>query len=208
MNVVDVINIQDELNKRKAASYEFVKGGDISHEDILNSTSEELSKLLLDFKTAKESQAKELSKSIVDEIFKKYGEEDDNMIIISAAYCPERDTCDIEDPLYWIDFNDPINKRYFPVGRKWEFGEYEKSLTEEEQNRWDEYYSDASKLEKELYEIDDICPADQLWEEDNHQLNEYWIGVVGVTRDYRVISFVIRDDGIYATHSESTICQL
>ena len=35
-------------------------------------------------------------------------------------------------------------------------------------------------------------------EDNNASLNEYWRGVIGIMKDYRVVAFVIRNDGILA----------
>ena len=36
------------------------------------------------------------------------------------------------------------------------------------------------------------------WEDNNASLNEYWHGVIGIMKDYRVVAFVIRNDGMLA----------
>ena len=35
-------------------------------------------------------------------------------------------------------------------------------------------------------------------EDNNASLNEYWRGVIGIMKDYRVVAFVIRNDRILA----------
>ena len=41
-----------------------------------------------------------------------------------------------------------------------------------------------------------IKDAYDYWENDNGALNEYWYGVIGIMKDYKVVAFVIRDDGM------------
>ena len=59
----------------------------------------------------------------------------------------------------------------------------------------DEYYKDIEKLTDILYNLK-IKDAYDYWENDNGALNEYWYGVIGIMKDYRVVAFVIRDDGM------------
>ena len=63
-------------------------------------------------------------KKMVDEAFEKFGEEGDNILILSACYYPEdsRHTYEIDEPLDRINFNkgSDYNKLYFPIGRKWD----------------------------------------------------------------------------------------
>ena len=76
-------------------------------------------------------------------------------------------------------------------------------MSKEEREEWKETW--GVKFDK-LYELSDdlntllyaigIDDAENRWLDDNGALNEYWYGVVGITKDYKVVSFVIRDDGM------------
>ena len=36
----------------------------------------------------------------------------------------------------------------------------------------------------------------KYWDKENEAINECWYGVHGITKDYRIVAFVIRDDGM------------
>lgn len=41
-----------------------------------------------------------------------------------------------------------------------------------------------------------IKDAHDYWKDNSDALNEYWYGVIGIMKDYQVVAFVIRDDGM------------
>ena len=41
-----------------------------------------------------------------------------------------------------------------------------------------------------------IPKAEDFWEDNGEALNEYWYGVIAITRDYEIVGFNIRYDGI------------
>ena len=63
-------------------------------------------------------------------------------------------------------------------------------------------------MKRNLYEkyIDPICDAldkcyidwsaEDYYTDNNDALNEFWYGCIGIMKDYKVVSFVIRDDGL------------
>ena len=221
MNTKDIENINNELAKREAANYVWLDGGELTKDDIMLRTNKELKQLLDDHINKQNNVASNNVKKIVDEMFAKYGKGDDNMIVISAAYCPERSTVDIDDPLgeinfCWYDYN----KLYLPICRDWDCRGYwaRKEKTETEIAKWDEkwneYDKDVERLIDEIYKINDVCTAEEYWKDDNDSLNECWYGVIGIMKDYRVVAFVIRDDGMlcdeddYQSFNNSIICQL
>ena len=139
-------------------------------------------------------------KELVDKAFEEFGEENDNILILSACYYPERYTVEIDDPLESIHFNKGYkspceNKLYFPIGKNWDLG------------NWNRKGEDANKLSS-FYEkyVDPICialdkccinwSAEDYYRDDNDALNEYWCGCIGIMKDYKIVSFVIRDDGL------------
>ena len=205
INKVDIENIGKELKARKAASYSIKNGGTLSKEELKGKSESELKQLISDFKSSKETKAIGEIKELVDNLFKKYGEEGDNMIAISCAYVPERKTyANEEGPLSAIDFNGfghKYNKLYYPICSDWECANYwgRKNKTKEELEEWDEkweeYWQDIDELQGKLDDID-IPTAEEYWKSDNDALNEYWYGVIGIMKDYRVVAFVIRGDGM------------
>ena len=212
MNKADIENINKELKKRSASNYKWNEKGDLTKDDVMLRTTKELQQLIDEFKNNEAKTAADKVKKIVDELFAKYGEEDDNMIVFSAAYVPERTTYECDEPLADINFQRSIpqgnsvqreyNKLYLPICRNWECLSYydrkdrdAKELAEWDK-KWEEYYNDIEHLKEEIYKIKEIVPAEELWEDDNDALNELWYGVVGIMKDYKVVSFVIRCDGM------------
>ena len=89
MNNIDIDNIKKELAKRKADNYEWKDGGEMTKDDIMLRTTKELNALLKDYENDKNNKISENIHKLVDEIFEKYSDEDDNMIPLSCAYRPE-----------------------------------------------------------------------------------------------------------------------
>ena len=136
-------------------------------------------------------------KIMVDNTFKKFGEDGDNIIILSACYYPERNTVEIEEPLVSIKFNrkDEFgSKLYFPVGRNWKLGNWshEGPDSDKYNDLYDNYISPICKI---LDKCNIDWFAEEYYEENNDALNEFWCGCIGIMKDYKVVSFVIRDDG-------------
>ena len=211
INKVDIENIEKELKARKAASYSIKSGGTLSKEELKGKSESELKQLISDFKSSKETKAIKEIKGLVDNLFKKYGEEGDNMIAISCAYVPERKTyADEEGPLSAIDFNGfghKYNKLYYPICSDWECANYWdrkdriKEELEEWDEKWEEYWQDIDELQGKLDDID-IPTAEEYWESDNDALNECWYGVIGIMKDYRIVAFVIRNDGMLSDEDD------
>lgn len=153
----------------------------------------------IEIKKAKEKYISKI-KELVDKAFEEFGEEGENILILSACYYPERYIVEIDNPLKSIHFNKGYeppceNKLYFPIGKNWDLG------------NWERKGEDVNKLSS-LYEkyIDPICEAldkcyidwsaEDYYTDNNDALNEFWCGCIGIMKDYKVVSFVIRDDGL------------
>ena len=124
-------------------------------------------------------------KNLVDKMFNKYGEEEDNMIAVWDANVIERDMWEGKDPLsdiYWKGFGNKYNKLYYPICAN-------------DEKTPDEYYVDIEKLKSILRNLK-IKDAYDYWKDNSDELNEYWYGVIGIMKDYQVVAFVIRDDGM------------
>lgn len=149
----------------------------------------------IEIKSAREKYIPKI-KELVDRAFEEFGEEGDNILILSACYYPERNTVEIDEPLQSINFlKEDYNKLYFPIGRNWNI------------STWRHKGEDDSKLDV-LHEnyIEPICSAldnccidcyaEDYYKDNNDALNEFWCGCIGIMKDYKVVSFVIRDDGL------------
>ena len=191
MNNTDIVNIKKELAKRKAANYEWKDGGEMTKDDVMLRTTKELNELVKDFETKKQNSISEKIHKLVDDIFAKYGEENDNMIPLSCANRPEYrfygDTgIKVYNSIMFSDidsYND--NPHIKPIARNWC----------EEDKRWQSYGEDLAKLVDETSKAK-VPYAEDVFEDDGESINEYWYGVVAITRDYNIVLFIMRDDGL------------
>ena len=138
-------------------------------------------------------------KKMVDDVFEKFGEEGDNILILSACYYPDdaRDTYEVDEPLDRINFNkgSDYNNLYFPIGRNWDLGDWKRKGVDED--KLDTLYEVYTRpICEALSQCLIDCYAEDYYRDDNSALNDYWHGVIGIMRDYKVVSFVIRNDGL------------
>lgn len=191
MNKIDITNIKKELAKRVADNYEWTDGGEMTKDAVMLCTSKELNDLVKDYENAKKNKIYEKIHKLVDEIFEKYSEKDDNMIPLSCAYRPEYriygDTgTEVYNSLMLSDIDGYNDNPYIkPIARNWT----------EEDERWESYGEDLDKLDDEISKAK-VPYAEKYWENDGDRLNEYWYGVIAITRDYKIVGFEMRDDGL------------
>ena len=152
----------------------------------------------IEIKKAKEEYIPKI-KELVDKAFEEFGEEDDNILILSACYYPDdaRDTYEIDEPLDRINFNkgSDYNNLYFPIGRNWDLDDWKKDGVDSD--KYDTLYEVYTRPICEALDqclID--CCAEDYYRDNNSALNDYWYGVIGIMKDYKVVSFVIRNDGL------------
>lgn len=138
-------------------------------------------------------------KKMVDDAFGEFGKEGDNILILSACYYPEdtRDTYEIDAPLDRIKFNKgaDYNNLYFPIGRNWDLGSWKRDGVDED--KLDILYKVYTEpICEALNQCFIDCYAEDYYRDNNSALNDCWYGVIGIMRDYKVVSFVIRNDGL------------
>lgn len=192
MNKADIANIKKVIALKKAEQFVASKGGEYTISQLKLLTIEDLQKMLDDETNKKKATLKIDIKRQVDNIFNKFGEDSDNMIVLSACYFPDHEVWQVEFPMEDIDFarDDEYNTIANPIGRYWDVKNNEKNHGKD-----DELFDLTRDLEKTLKKYG-IGDSFYYFEDDNDALNEYWYGVVAITRDYRVVKFVIRDDGM------------
>lgn len=206
MNKTDLKNMKSLLKYRKviAEGAKFINGGYYTEEQLSNMDNSELKNKIDDFENDVKNKYTTQLKKLVDEMFEKYGEEDDNMIVIYGANVYERHINECERPLGDINFDGfsgKYNKLYHPICRDWDCCDYwsRKDTDPEElkywDDKWNKYYKDIDNLKATLEKLK-VPSAYDYWEDDNDALNECWYGVIGIMKDYRVVAFVIRDDGM------------
>ena len=181
MNDIDAENIRKIIEWRKSKPF-LKKGGIFTSEELDDVSTTELENWIEGIE--KDQQPK--FKKMVDEFFEKYGKDGDNIILLTCANVPERETTyDAGLPWKHIDydgFNHKYNKLYYPVN----VDEGNKKCMKE----W--------KTILEMSKSVGITDAEKYWTdvEDNEALNELWYGVIGIMKDYKAVSFVIRGDGM------------
>lgn len=188
MNKTDLKNMKALLKYKK-----IVENGPKFESEDSTITEKELEKYSIDelkdkiyqFEHAENDQYTKELKNLVDEMFNKYSKEGDNMIAVWDANVFDRYISEGDDPLediYWGGFANKYNKLYYPICAN------EKEIS-------DEYYKDVEKLANILSNLK-VKDAYNYWKDNNDALNEMWYGVIGIMKDYRVVAFVIRDDGM------------
>lgn len=221
MNKFDIENIEKEITKREAANYKFTKGGDLTKDNIEAKSIEELRKLIEDFNNNKKSKSSDKIKSIVDEIFEKFGEDEDNMIVLGACNYYEDGRCTSlsDDPLEDIDFDGfghRYNKLAYPIGRGFEVSYHDFESGTDHKGKDDKKAEELFKLIRKIYPLFTdlgLQSIEEYWE-DNSGLNECWYGVHSITKDYKIVTFVIRDDGMlcdeegFGTSHNHILCEL
>lgn len=218
MNKFDIENIEKEITKREAANYKFTKGGDLTKDNIEAKSTEELKKLIEDFNNNKKSTTSDKIKSIVDEIFEKFGEDEDNMIILGACKYYEYDRCISlsDDPLEDIDFNGfghNYNKLAYPVGGDFEVSYYDfESRTDhkgKDDKKAEELFNLIRKIDPLLNDLG-LQSIEEYWDDNNDSLNDLWYGVHAITKDYKIVTFVIRCDGMLRDEKsfDNILCEL
>lgn len=232
MNKVDCQNMKNLLEWRelarivnKGARYE--KGGELKFDFLVELTDERLKEEIQSFEDKEKNESSKELKKKVDEFFEKYGTENSNMIVLSGAYYPsdpdsrrvyERE--DIINDIAWDGFGRKYNKLYYPcaveklpAGDWYSTHELPKEERESIRRQWNKYYDDIAPLYKLAYDFG-IPNAEEYYENDNSALNDCWYGVIGIMKDYRVVAFVIRNDGMlcdedsYESYHNSVIAYL
>lgn len=216
MNKVDIENINKELAKRKAANYTIKEGGELSTAFIQSSSTEQLEKLIDTFKNDKKNTANEKIKAIVDEIFEKYAEGNDNSIILGACcyYDDSRCIYESENPLVAIDFDGfghRYNDKIYPIGRGWDLTRYSmerhKTVDGEDDKKYEDLHSKCEQINELLGDIG-VKTNSEYYEEDNDGINEMWYGVHAITKDYKIVTFTMRNDGMLCNDIVDTLYQI
>lgn len=222
MNDIDIKNIKKELRKRSAAEYDFEAGGDLTQGNLTCATTEELKQLINEYSNNKKTISSENIKKIVDEIFEKYGEWNDNMIVLGACnyYDEDRHVSFVEEPLKEIDFDGfghDYNKLAFPIGRNYDLSWYDYDHGNYVNGADDDKYEELMKGVQNIVALMPdlgLANMEKYWDNDNEAINEMWYGVHAITKDYQIVAFVIRDDGMlcdensFDSFHNSILCKL
>ncbi|MCH5167872.1 MAG: hypothetical protein J1F35_08340 [Erysipelotrichales bacterium] len=198
MNKTDIKNIEKCIKAREAQVFHLERGGDMTYEDIDSYSTEELKELIKQFNEFEKEKFFEVFKRKVDNFFNKYTDVDENqnVIVIAACGCEGRYMFDIDqsDIFSVIDFaNHKYNKKIYAVGSEDNAYFIEKDFVDDIRNLYDDLVFGKY-----------IQPIDKYFEDDD-SVNEVWSGCYGITKDYEIISFVIRKDGMLMNDEVKTI---
>lgn len=208
MNSIDLKNIKEVIKYRETVE----KGPKFNDENstmtleqLNNTPIKELKKMVSNFENNVAKTNTEEFKKIVDEIFEKWGTQRDNMIVLSAANVFDNYVDESSDPLGDIEFDSSYNHAsVHPVGCEFDGLSYwqRSEASDEELAVWDKKLEAFDKDMKRLLKSADklrIKTAEKYWdtEGDLSSLNELWYGVIAVKKNYDIVSFVIRNDGLF-----------
>lgn len=209
-----------ELSRKVSKGADYDEAGEIKFDVLSEYSDDEINQKIKEFEETEKRKAADKFRSLVDAFFEKWADEGDNMIVLSGAYVPERTTYEMDDPVndinwWWTKYN----QLYYAVGSQkpsnnyWAIRDLSADDRTERQKMWNQFQADMTPIQKEARKLK-IPTAETYWEDDNDALNEIWYGVIGVMKDYRIVSFVIRNDGMlcdeegYETFHNSVIMQL
>ena len=207
INEIDAKNIKKELAARKAMAYKFEKGGTIEQGLLKNLNEEILKANLNEFENNDKAKAFAELKQLVQDTFDKYGKEGDNMIALDLGNF-EDNWADVE-PAYeewcwkiswdrqseylWHKESDEVH--YKPIG--WDECDSE-NWPDDEADALEEKFQDLFEITNKIkgllgklvktYDLEDIG--------DIRETNEYWFTVSAITKDLKLVSFIIRNDGL------------
>lgn len=207
INEIDVKNIKCELAARKAMAYKFEEGGTIEHGLLKNMNEEVLKNRLKEFEGNGKVKAFNELKQLVEDTFKKYGKDGDNMIALDLGNF-ENHYADVQ-PAYeewcwkinwdrqseFLWHKDGEVHYYKPIGwdecdsENWDDDKADK-LTE----KYEHMLKVSEKIKKLLGKL--VKTTDLKKVGDMDSTNECWYAVTAITRDLKFVSFVIREDGL------------
>ena len=203
MNNIDKKNIERIINIRKTV---FDEGGHFSIDEFNNMSTSDLEQILIDYYNKNHILICQEIKEKVDKLFEEHGDEDSNTILLAACIqdCGGRDLYVVDNPLSEIKFARGIryNKWVYPVGYELFDDIYSKCSNQDKKSR-DEISNISNEIVKLIYK-DEIQPIDDFFD-DNDSVNQVWYGCYGITKDYKLISFVIRDDGLMLNNKKPDV---
>jgi len=161
----------------------------------------EYKKPVLDNSSSFEVKKREEIRSLVDQIFKEFSTPEDNMIALWAINNGLSWEDGEKDKVYHLCPHEINYKRYlnsakkrnpfyYPIGT----GTSDKKVLPWKEDQIPERYKNLTEKLRRLCLSIGIKDAESYY--NGYWINAYWAGVVGITKDYKVISYVIRYDGV------------
>lgn len=193
MNSTDVKNMELIIELQNEFKRRWKEGGDITAKEIWSLSSDTIKRNIEQYKLlAKQEKATKICE-IVDQIFaicnKTDEDEDDstgyNTIVLTAAnrYDDCRYASPADEPfdiIDWDHFGARYNPLYLPANEEIECHKKTRELYNE--------------LKHEIASLG-IPDAEDFWRESD-AVNEVWYGCIGIMNDYKIVAFIVRNDGM------------
>ena len=203
INKIDVKNIKCELAARKAMAYKFEEGGTIEHGLLKNMNEEVLKDKLKEFEGNNKVKVFNELKQLVEETFKKYGKDGDDMIALDLGnfkdyYADVRRA--YEEWCRKISWDAQseysfVEHIYKPIGwDECDSENWDDDKTDELTEKYEHMLNVSKKIKKLLKKLVKTTDLEKVGDMDS--TNEIWYAVTAITRDLKFVSFVIRDDGL------------
>ena len=198
MNEIDVKNMELIIELRNEFKRRWKEGGDIVANEIWGLGNDTVNRNIEQYKLLEKQKRSSKIKELVDQIFVICNEPDEdgnvgefNTIVLTAANkyedcryaSPADEPFDIID---WDHFGHRYNSLYFPINEEIECHPKANDL--------------YIQLKQEITKLG-IPDAEDFWR-DSDAVNECWYGCIGIMNDYKIVSFVIRDDNMLASEHE------
>lgn len=192
MNTYDIENIKKIIKSRKPILYS--DKGEESVDKFQTMSTDELKSIVNDFQNNLVKKASEEFKEIVKYLFDTYAKKKDNIIILSECYGDydggrELHSVDGDEFSTYTDFSDIDFSTYNKWAKTLKFVGAKEDVTEKYNILW------------KLMPILKIPTASYIYDEDEG-VNCYWHGYVAVTKDYKIVTFICRDDNMMADDYE------
>lgn len=198
MNSTDVKNMELIIELQTEFKRRWKEGGDITAKEIWSLSSDTIKRNIEQYKLLAKQEKSTKIKELVDQIFAICNEPDEdgnpgefNTIVLTAANkyedcryaSPADEPFDIID---WDHFAHRYNPLYFPANEEIECHPKANDL--------------YIQLKQEIAKLG-IPDAEDFWRESD-AVNEYWYGCIGIMNDYKIVSFVVRYDGMLSSEHE------
>lgn len=180
MNEIDAKNIR-EIIKQREKKAKFTTGGEIDIGLLNEQSTNELKRMLKEFANSTKGLFEDQLRKQVDRIFEQYGMAHNNMIAFDCTRWSdwERELstdCEITD----IEFDECESELIKPITSH---------------NNDSRYWKDMEILTDILAKLK--CPYANKFFKYYDSVNEEWYGCLAITRNYKVVPFVIRNDGYF-----------
>lgn len=180
MNEIDAKNIK-EIIKQREKKAKFMTGGEIDIDLLNEQSTNELKRMLKEFANSTKGLFEDQLRKQVDRIFEQYGMSHNNMIVFDCTRWSdwERELstdCEIID----IEFDNCESELIKPITSH---------------NIDSRYWKEVEILTDILAKLK--CPYANKFFKYYDSVNEEWYGCLAITRNYKVVPFVIRDDGYF-----------